>query len=176
MKFRFQLLATFKLFYSDLQIVQVWSLNYALHSRNVKIYKHNLCIFYWRIICCFFSYSCWSVNFMKWVCKVCNIFLKYLETIFGSNIWEILLLSFLKVQFQLSGLYIYRIYLKNIYTQMWRLTKSKTDMKCDHWTKKWNWSSCKKLALRASWKHGLIAQSVTASERNSVVVGSGHSG
>ena len=38
--------------------------------------------------------------------------------------------------------------------------------------KRWNWSSCAKLALSASWTHGLIAQSVRASERNSVVVGS----
>ena len=34
----------------------------------------------------------------------------------------------------------------------------------------WNWSSCTKLALSASWIHGLIAQSKRASERNSVVV------
>ena len=38
--------------------------------------------------------------------------------------------------------------------------------------KRWNWSSCKKLALTASWTHGVIAQSVRASEQNSVVVGS----
>ena len=40
--------------------------------------------------------------------------------------------------------------------QMWRLTKAKTEMKCEHWTKRWNWSSYTKLALRASWTHGLI--------------------
>ena len=34
----------------------------------------------------------------------------------------------------------------------------------------WKWSSCTKLALSASWIHGLIAQSKRASERNSVVV------
>ena len=56
--------------------------------------------------------------------------------------------------------------------QMCQLTKAKTEMKREHWTKRWNWSSCTKLALRASWTHGLIAQSVRASERNSVVVGS----
>ena len=38
--------------------------------------------------------------------------------------------------------------------------------------KTWNWSSCTKFAQSASWTHGLIAQSVRASERNSVVVGS----
>ena len=38
--------------------------------------------------------------------------------------------------------------------------------------KRWNWSSWTKLALSASWTHGLIAHSVRASERNSVVVGS----
>ena len=56
--------------------------------------------------------------------------------------------------------------------QMWRLTKAMTEMKCEHWAKKWNWSSCTKLALSASWTHVLIAQSVRASERNSVVGGS----
>ena len=45
-----------------------------------------------------------------------------------------------------------------------RLTKEKTEMKREHWTKRWNWSSCTKLALSASWTHGLIAQSVRASE------------
>ena len=56
--------------------------------------------------------------------------------------------------------------------QMWRLTKAKTKMKPEHWTKRWNWSSCTKLALRASWTHGLIIPSVRASKQNSVVVGS----
>ena len=54
--------------------------------------------------------------------------------------------------------------------QMWRLMKAKTEMKREHWTKRPNWSSCTKLALRASWTHGLIAQSIRASEWNSVVV------
>ena len=40
------------------------------------------------------------------------------------------------------------------------------------WANRWNWSSCTKLTLSASWTHSLIAQSVRASERNSVVVGS----
>ena len=31
--------------------------------------------------------------------------------------------------------------------QMWRLTKAIAKMKCEHWTKRWNWSSCTKLAL-----------------------------
>ena len=56
--------------------------------------------------------------------------------------------------------------------QMWRLTKAMAKMKWEHWNKRWNWSSCTKLALNVSWTHGLIAQSVRASERNSVVVGS----
>ena len=56
--------------------------------------------------------------------------------------------------------------------QVWGLTKAKTEMKREYWTKRWNWSSCAKLALGASWTHGLIAQSVRASEQNSVVVGS----
>ena len=40
--------------------------------------------------------------------------------------------------------------------------------------KRWNWSSCTKLALSASWTHGLISQSesVRASERNSLVASS----
>ena len=36
----------------------------------------------------------------------------------------------------------------------------------------WNWSSCTKLALSASWTHSLIAQSVRASELNSVAADS----
>ena len=59
--------------------------------------------------------------------------------------------------------------------QMWWLTKAKTEMKREHWTKRWkrwNWSSCTKLALTGTWTHGLIAHLVRVSERNSVVVGS----
>ena len=56
--------------------------------------------------------------------------------------------------------------------QMWWLTKAMAKMKREHWTKRWNWSSCTKLALSASWTHGLIDQLVRASEWNSVVVGS----
>ena len=49
---------------------------------------------------------------------------------------------------------------------MWRLTKAITEMKREHWTKRWNWSSCTKLALRTSWTHGLIAQSVDLDHLN----------
>ena len=52
-----------------------------------------------------------------------------------------------------------------------RLTKAIAEMKPDT-EQTMNWSSCTKLALSASRTHGLIAQSVRASERNSVVVGS----
>ena len=45
-------------------------------------------------------------------------------------------------------------------------------MKHEHWTKRWNWSGCTKLALRGSWTHGQMAQSVRTCEQNSVVVGS----
>ena len=38
--------------------------------------------------------------------------------------------------------------------------------------KQWNWTSCTKLTLSTRWTHGLIAQSVRASEQNLVVVGS----
>ena len=55
--------------------------------------------------------------------------------------------------------------------QMWQLTKAIAEIKCEHWTKRWNWSSCTKLALRASWTHGLIVQSVRWSEWNSLVMG-----
>ena len=55
---------------------------------------------------------------------------------------------------------------------MWWLTKANTEMKREHWAKRWNWSSCTKLALRASSTQDLLAQSVRASERNWVVVGS----
>ena len=55
--------------------------------------------------------------------------------------------------------------------------------KRDDWRRQWpkwnltlkkrrNWSSCTKLSLSASWTHSVIVQSVRASERNSVVVGS----
>ena len=48
------------------------------------------------------------------------------------------------------------------------------EMKCEHWTKSWNWSGCAKLPLSVSWTYGLIVQSVRVSERNSVVVDSNH--
>ena len=51
------------------------------------------------------------------------------------------------------------------------LTKSMAEMKREHWTKRWNWSGCKRLALSASWAHVLIAQSVRDSKRNSVLAG-----
>ena len=51
----------------------------------------------------------------------------------------------------------------------WRRQQPKWNLTLN---KRWNWSSCTKLALSASWTHGLIAQSVRASERNSVVVDS----
>ena len=54
---------------------------------------------------------------------------------------------------------------------MWQLTKAMAKMKFEHWTKRWNWSSCTKLALSTSWTHCLIAQSVRVSEWNSVVMG-----
>ena len=45
---------------------------------------------------------------------------------------------------------------------MWWLTKAKTELKREHWTKRWNWSGRRKLVLRASCTHGRIAQSVRA--------------
>ena len=57
--------------------------------------------------------------------------------------------------------------------QMWRLTGTMAEMKSELWTKRWNWSSCTKLALSASWTHGLIAQPFRASEWNLVVQNSG---
>ena len=51
----------------------------------------------------------------------------------------------------------------------WRRPQPKWNLTLNKW---WNWNSCPKLALSASWTHDLIAQSVRASERNSVVVGS----
>ena len=55
--------------------------------------------------------------------------------------------------------------------QIWWLLKAKTEMIHEHWTNRWNWRSCTKLSLGTSWTHGLIAQSVRASERDSVVLG-----
>ena len=54
-------------------------------------------------------------------------------------------------------------------TSTWWLTKGNS---LNRTNKRWNWSSCTKLALSASWIRGLIAQSVRVSERSSVVVGS----
>ena len=48
----------------------------------------------------------------------------------------------------------------NSWKEMWTLNKI------------WNCSSCAKVALNVSWNRGLIAQSVRASEWNSVVAGS----
>ena len=48
--------------------------------------------------------------------------------------------------------------------------KSRNEIR--HWTDRWNWISCTKLALSVSWAHDLIAESIRPSERNSVVVGS----
>ena len=39
--------------------------------------------------------------------------------------------------------------------QMWWVTKAMVEMKCEHWTKRWNWSSGRKLVFSASWTHGL---------------------
>ena len=75
--------------------------------------------------------------------------------------------------------YMYKIYIhfatnmnacaKPFLKQLRWLAKAKTEMKPEHWTKRGNLRSCTKLALRASWTHGLIAQLLRASERNSVV-------
>ena len=63
----------------------------------------------------------------------------------------------------------------------WRLTKAKQPKWNVTLNKWWNWSSCTKLAVSASWTHGLIAQwvyrnelihMVCATEPNSVVMGS----
>ena len=51
------------------------------------------------------------------------------------------------------------------------MTSAIAEMKPDSEPAK-NWRSCKKLALSASWIYGLMAQSVRASGRNAVVVGS----
>ena len=56
--------------------------------------------------------------------------------------------------------------------EMWRLTKTMAEIKCEHWTMRWNRSTCTKMALSLSWTHSLIAHLVRASEQKSVVVGS----
>ena len=50
--------------------------------------------------------------------------------------------------------------------QVSQLTKAMVKMRREHYTMRWNWSSFIKLALSATWTHGLIAQSVRASECN----------
>ena len=64
-------------------------------------------------------------------------------------------------------------YLKKISIKIKRVDWQRHYPKWNHTLNKWwMWSSCTKLALSASWTHGLIAQSVRVSERNLVVVGS----
>ena len=48
--------------------------------------------------------------------------------------------------------------------QTWWLGKAMAEMKCEHWAKKWNGSSCTELFF------SVIVQSVRASDRNSVVM------
>ena len=50
----------------------------------------------------------------------------------------------------------------------WQRQWSKRNMTL---SKRYNWSSCRKLALSASWTHGLTGQSRRASKKNSVIVG-----
>ena len=58
------------------------------------------------------------------------------------------------------------------WNEMWNET-SKDEIKWNvTLTKRWSWSSCIKLTLSASWTHGLVAQWIRASERNSVIMGS----
>ena len=42
-----------------------------------------------------------------------------------------------------------------IYIFLYAYIYAKTETKREHWTKRWNWSTCTKLALRVSWTHGL---------------------
>ena len=50
------------------------------------------------------------------------------------------------------------------FKKIWWLTKGMPEMKCEHWTKRWYWSICTKLALTGSWTHDLMAQLVRASQ------------
>ena len=79
--------------------------------------------------------------------------------------------------------YIFTICIIHSATLMWLPQKNFSESKCGNWrrqwltwnltlNKQWNWSSCIKLVVSASWTHGLIAQSVRMSKQNSVVMGS----
>ena len=97
---------------SGLQIVQIWSVNYALHSGSVKIHKNCL---YWSVFSTdmyrkiifncliLLSYFCWSVKYMSRPSKFPQIFYdiqkaeeKYIfKDFYYWHLW--------KVQFQLSN-------------------------------------------------------------------------
>ena len=65
-------------------------------------------------------------------------------------------------------IYIILYYIKIYYAIIlyYTILYKETEIKPEHWTKRWNWSSCTNLALRVPWTHGLIAQSVRVSEGN----------
>ena len=91
---------------------------------------------------------------------------------------------FIFIYFYFLYIHIYMYYIYTIVAtwarfrlkQMWRLMKAMADMKCEHQTKRWNWSVCTKLALSGSLTHGLIAQLLRAAAEwnNSVIMGSNH--
>ena len=70
-----------------------------------------------------------------------------------SRFYNFIFYLFLPFSIYYIILYYYmRIY---IYIFLYAYIYAKTETKREHWTKRWNWSTCTKLALRVSWTHGL---------------------
>ena len=92
--------------------MQIWSINYF---KNVKIhkdfvYKIHKHVYFGRYlvltyierfisaVCCFFSYICWSVNYMSWVSKF-NIFFWHVRKLRQDLYLSALILSFIESSF-----------------------------------------------------------------------------
>ena len=69
-------------------IFLIWSINYYIlkisrYTNIVYIGRYLALTYIERFIstiCCFFSYICWSVNWMSWISKFKNFFLACTET------------------------------------------------------------------------------------------------
>ena len=98
--------------------MKMWSTNYSWHFGSVKIHKNCL---YWKVfstniytyivknfstVFCFFSYICWSVNYMSWVSKFHKFFLTCSETEARFIFEGFKYCPLWKVNFQLSGTFL----------------------------------------------------------------------
>ena len=78
---------------------------------------------------------------------ISNYLFVYLYIYMYGYIYKYIILywwiSYVSIGFAINGITWARFCLK----KMWRLTKGMTEMKHEHWTKRWNWNSCTNLAL-----------------------------